>query len=92
MSEIRGVCFGKISCIETVISKSLFNLVIFLAMFTGVALGFVYPGFAEFLKSLSIGTTTIPIAIGLIVMMYLSLAARNYFVVMFGVSFFISKK
>ena len=42
----------------------------FFAMFVGVALGFVYPEFAEFLKSLSIGTTSIPIAIGLIVMKY----------------------
>jgi len=32
-------------------------------MFVGVAWVFVYPGFAEFLKSLSIGTTSIPIAI-----------------------------
>ena len=39
-------------------------------MFIGVALDFVYPGFADFLKSLSIGTTFIPNAIGLIVMMY----------------------
>ena len=47
-------------------------------MFVGVALGFVYPGFAEFLKSLSIGTTSIPIAIGLIVMMYPPLARVKY--------------
>jgi ACR3 family arsenite transporter len=70
MSEIREVCFGK-----SVVSKLSFlnrylTLWIFLAMFIGVTLGFVYPGFAEFLKSLSIGTTSIPIAIGLIIMMY----------------------
>ena len=47
-------------------------------MFIGVALGFVYPGFADFLKSLSIGTTSIPIAIGLIVMMYPPLARVKY--------------
>lgn len=39
-------------------------------MFIGVALGFVYPGFTEFLKSLSIGITSISIVIGLIIMMY----------------------
>jgi ACR3 family arsenite transporter len=47
-------------------------------MFLGVGLGFVYPGFADFLKSLSVGTTSIPIAIGLIVMMYPPLARVKY--------------
>jgi ACR3 family arsenite transporter len=47
-------------------------------MFIGVALGFIFPGFAEFLQSLSIGTTSIPIAIGLIVMMYPPLARVKY--------------
>lgn len=47
-------------------------------MFAGVSLGFVFPGFADFLKSLSIGTTSIPIAIGLIVMMYPPLARVKY--------------
>ena len=47
-------------------------------MLTGVGIGFVYPGFASFLKNLSIGTTSIPIAIGLIVMMYPPLARVKY--------------
>jgi ACR3 family arsenite transporter len=46
-------------------------------MFICVGLGFVYPGFAGFLKNLSIGTTSIPIAIGLIVMIYPSLHGSN---------------
>lgn len=54
------------------------TLWIFLAMFLGVGLGYVWPGFAEFLDSLSIGTTSIPIAVGLIIMMYPPLARVKY--------------
>ena len=68
---------------DSVLSKLSFlnrylTLWIFLSMFIGVGLGFVYPGFAGFLKFLSIGTTSIPIAIGLIVMMYPPLARVKY--------------
>ena len=68
---------------DSVVSKlsfleSLFNPMDFSGYVYRCRPGFVYPGFADFLKSLSIGTTSIPIAIGLIVMMYPPLARVKY--------------
>jgi ACR3 family arsenite efflux pump ArsB len=47
------------------------TLWIFITMFAGVVAGSVFPGIATFWDSMSSGTTNIPIAIGLILMMYL---------------------
>lgn len=54
------------------------TLWIFLAIAAGIAVGYFMPSVPAFITGLSIGTTSIPIAVGLIVMMYPPLTKVKY--------------
>lgn len=73
VGERKIILRKKLSLIEKYLT-----LWIFFAIIGGVLLGYVYPDIANMIGSLSIGTTSIPIAIGLILMMYPPLAKVRY--------------
>ncbi|MBF4505074.1 ACR3 family arsenite efflux transporter [Flavobacterium sp. JLP] len=51
---------------------------IFLAMIIGISIGYYFPSSGKYINSFSSGTTSIPLAIGLILIMYPPLAKVNY--------------
>ncbi len=54
------------------------SIIIFTAMLSGVGTGYYFKGIESFINTFSIGTTNIPIALGLIIMMYPPFAKVHY--------------